>query len=220
MVGWLKFNIIEKIPFMVHLEIQCITFKTETSFIAHPWIKLSVVGLEVYSAHDWRAATSVQRAPVTWREWGLWFKPWGPTTFSDWVSNTEWKNVRIWGRYLHYIGHHFGCWSWLRWHHNGPDGVSNYQPRDCLLNHLFRRRSKKTSKLPVTGLCVGNSPVTGEFPAQRASNAENVSIWWCHHASKNVEVASVIATEIIYFCQYPGLAMQVLIIMQMSTWLN
>ena len=27
----------------------------------------------------------------------------------------------------------------------------------------------------------GNSPVTGEFPAQRASNAENVSIWWRHH---------------------------------------
>ena len=43
------------------------------------------------------------------------------------------------------------------------------------------RRSKKTSKLRVTGLCVGNSPVTGEFPAQRASNAENVSIWLRHH---------------------------------------
>ena len=28
---------------------------------------------------------------------------------------------------------------------------------------------------------VGNSPVTGEFPAQMASNAENVSIWWRHH---------------------------------------
>ena len=28
---------------------------------------------------------------------------------------------------------------------------------------------------------MGNSPVTGEFPAQRASNAQNVSIWWCHH---------------------------------------
>ena len=37
------------------------------------------------------------------------------------------------------------------------------------------RRSKKTSKLRVTGLCVGNSPVTGEFPAQMASNAENAS---------------------------------------------
>ena len=36
-------------------------------------------------------------------------------------------------------------------------------------------------KLHVTGLCVGNSPVTGEFPAQRTSNAENVSIWWRHH---------------------------------------
>ena len=33
----------------------------------------------------------------------------------------------------------------------------------------------------VTGPCVGNSPVTGEFPAQMPSNAENVSIWWRHH---------------------------------------
>ena len=44
-----------------------------------------------------------------------------------------------------------------------------------------RHRSKQTSKLRVTGLCMGNSPVTGEFPAQMASNAENVSIWWRHH---------------------------------------
>ena len=69
----------------------------------------------------------------------------------------------------------------LRWRHNGRDGVSNHQPHDCLLNGLFRRRSKKASKLRVTGLCVGNSPGTGEFPAQMASNAENVSIWWRHH---------------------------------------
>ena len=39
----------------------------------------------------------------------------------------------------------------------------------------------KKSKLRVTGLCEGNSPVTGEFPAQRASDAENVSIRWVHH---------------------------------------
>ena len=26
-----------------------------------------------------------------------------------------------------------------------------------------------------------NLPVTCEFPTQMASNAENVSIWWCHH---------------------------------------
>ena len=51
----------------------------------------------------------------------------------------------------------------------------------CLLNCWFRRTSKKTSKLRVTGLCGGNSPMTGEFSAQRASNAANVSIWWRHH---------------------------------------
>ena len=71
----------------------------------------------------------------------------------------------------------------LRWRHNGCDSVSNHQPHYCLLNRLFRRRSKKTSKLRVTGLCAGNSPETGEFPAQMASYAENVSIWWRHHAS-------------------------------------
>ena len=49
------------------------------------------------------------------------------------------------------------------------------------LNRLFKRSSKKASKLCVTGLCAGNSPVTGEFPAQMASSAENVSIWRRHH---------------------------------------
>ena len=46
----------------------------------------------------------------------------------------------------------------LRWRHNDQDGVSNHQPHGCLLNRLFRCRSNKTSKLRVTGLCVGNSP--------------------------------------------------------------
>ena len=45
----------------------------------------------------------------------------------------------------------------------------------------FRRRSKKTSKLRVTGLCAGNSPATGQLPAQMASYVKNVSIWWRHH---------------------------------------
>ena len=69
----------------------------------------------------------------------------------------------------------------LRWRHNEPDSVSNHQPCDCLLKRLIRGRPKKTSKLRVTGLCAGNSPLTGEFPAQRASYAGNVSIWWHHH---------------------------------------
>ena len=46
----------------------------------------------------------------------------------------------------------------LHWCHNGHDGVSNHQPHGCLLNRIFRRRSKKTSKLRVTGLYVWTSP--------------------------------------------------------------
>ena len=42
---------------------------------------------------------------------------------------------------------------------------------------------KNPSNLRVTGLYAGNSPVTGEFPAQKPSNAENVSIWWRHHGN-------------------------------------
>ena len=49
-------------------------------------------------------------------------------------------------------------------HYNRRDGVPNQQPHHSFLNRLFRRRSKKTLKFRVTGLCVGNSPVIGEFP--------------------------------------------------------
>ena len=62
----------------------------------------------------------------------------------------------------------------LLWRHNGRDGVSNLQPQLCLINRLCGHRSKKTSKLRVTGLCAVNLPVTGEFPTQRASDAEKM----------------------------------------------
>ena len=55
------------------------------------------------------------------------------------LQGTNWENSRN---------------SPLQWRHNGRHGVSKHQSHDCLLNHLFRRRSKKISKLRVTGLCV------------------------------------------------------------------
>ena len=55
------------------------------------------------------------------------------------------------------LGQLFGHWS-LHWRHSDHDDVSNHQPHGCLLNRLFRRRSKKTSKLRVTGFFVWNSP--------------------------------------------------------------
>ena len=55
----------------------------------------------------------------------------------------------------------------LQWRHNERDSVSNHQPHECSFNYLFRRRSRKTSKLRVSGLCARNSLVTGVFLAQR-----------------------------------------------------
>ena len=82
----------------------------------------------------------------------------------------------------------------LRWRYNGRYGVSNQQLHDCLL--------KKTSRLRVTGLFEGNSSVTRELPAQRASNAENVSIWWRHHEKSEkiwTGVANLCAHERVNF---------------------
>ena len=69
----------------------------------------------------------------------------------------------------------------LPWRHNEHDGVSNHQPYDWLLKRLFGGISKKIPKLHVTGLSEVNSPVAGEFPTERASDAGNFSIGWCHH---------------------------------------
>ena len=64
----------------------------------------------------------------------------------------------------------------LQWRHNEYDAVSNHRCVGGCFNPLVRAGSKKTSKLRLSGLCEGNSPVTGEFPSQRASNAEK----WFH----------------------------------------
>ena len=50
---------------------------------------------------------------------------------------------------------------------------------------FIQSQIQKNSKFCLTDFCVGNSQVTGEFPAQKASNAENVSIWW-RHQEKNM----------------------------------
>ena len=64
----------------------------------------------------------------------------------------------------------------LQLHHNERDGVSNHQPHDCLpfIQGVDPIKSQSSASL-------GDSPVTGEFPTQKASNAENVSIRLRHH---------------------------------------
>ena len=100
-----------------------------------------------------------------------WIQGLGPNPFesiNDYSPNSHplvyTKHKRVWIRciIIYYQfhpcslqGYCTGCtWS-LHWRHNGRDSVSNHQPHDCLLNRLFRRRSNKTPKLRVTGLCMG-----------------------------------------------------------------
>ena len=75
--------------------------------------------------------------------------------FFETPTSTRTKRIAIED---HVLWRPWGFYPWLHWRHNDHDGVSNHQHHGCLLNRLFRRRSKKTSKLRVTSLCVGNSP--------------------------------------------------------------
>ena len=73
------------------------------------------------------------------------------------ISTFLWRSFHpLWWQKRELI---FTChegWTTLQWRHNERGGVSNQQPHDCLLNRLFSRRSRETSKLSVTGLCAGN----------------------------------------------------------------
>ena len=89
-------------------------------------------------------------------------------------------------KYMHFMQRWYSLISSLQWRHNERDGVSNHQRLECLLNRLFRRRSKKTSELRFTGLSEGNPPVTGRFPSQGANNAEKISIWWRHDDTRSL----------------------------------
>ena len=109
---------------------------------------------------------------------------WGHSDFMDGLASIGiyvWRYIFFW--YDHHRSHCYITWPtvvgqpmsvfpWiiaLQLRHNKRDGASNYRPKDCLLHRLFRRRSKKMSKLPVTGLCGGNSPVTNphKWPVTR-----------------------------------------------------
>ena len=74
------------------------------------------------------------------------------------MSYTKCLQFRSWPNVFKEFGKECELHWLLHWRHNDHEGVSNHQPHGCLLNRIFRRRSKKTSKLRVTGLCVGNSP--------------------------------------------------------------
>ena len=123
----------------------------------------------------WSPVDSPHKGPVTW-------------TFD--VTSHDKTGINSWQLRI-MTGNHTTQGT-LQWRYNECNGDSNHQPHECLLNYLFRRRSKKTSKLRITGLCDGNSPVTSEFLTQRVSNVEDVSIWWRHHNMVKMEFDSLL----------------------------
>ena len=97
----------------------------------------------------------------------------------------------------------------LQWRLNGRDGDSNLQPHDCLLNRLFRLRSKKTSKLRVTGFVQGihRSPVNSphKWPVTRKMFPFDVvimyelSLWaWIKKATWYVHIANGSNSQELY----------------------
>ena len=108
---------------------------------------------------NWPFVRGIHRSPVNSPHKGQWR---GALMFSlIWAWINVWVNNGEAGGLRRHRAHS------LHWRHNEPDGVSNHQPRDCLLNCLFKYRSKKTSKLRVTGLCVENSPGPVNSPHKR-----------------------------------------------------
>ena len=103
----------------------------------------------------------------------IWNSCWG--TPEDWFP-FSWRNT-------------------LQWRHNGRHGISTHQQLHGLFNYLLWAISKKYQSSALLALCEGNSPVTGEFPSQRASNAERASIWWRHR-----DTVIILFGAVLYSC--------------------
>ena len=101
----------------------------------------------------------------------------GVTCFLSFVSLWFWTYLS-WLRYWHRGSRNNRQLESSQRRHNGRNGVSNQQPHQCLLNRYSGVDQRKH----------GNSQGTGEFPAQMASNAENVSIRWRHHIHKELMI--------------------------------
>ena len=110
------------------------------------------------------------------------------------------ENPEVWLKVPHVVSN-----PWMSNHYNDVImGAMSSQITSLTIGYstvYSRRRSKKTSKLRITGLCEGNSPVTGEFPAQRASKEENISIWWRHH----VKVSGISLNRIHFAGSLPSI---------------
>ena len=86
---------------------------------------------------------------------------------------TSITSLRQWGQRICDLLEHGPIW-WAPWRLKSPASRLFAQP-------FVQAQINENIKAPCHWPLWGNSPVTCEFHAQMASNAENVSIWWRHH---------------------------------------
>ena len=158
-------------------------------FTGHRWIPLT--------KGQWRGALMFSliyalNKRLSKQSWGWWLET---------PSRSLWRhcNIRL-EMVLSWFRFHWSLFlkvwfvmskHWFRdtiWRHQATMCLHHYT--DVIMGTIASQIASLTivywtvySKLRVIGLCAGNSLETGEFPAQMASNAKNVSIWWRHHDS-------------------------------------
>ena len=115
-----------------------------------PFLTVLISLSMMFFPEQWRETASGQGALITCLQWVV-------LACYKWITHTADAFVKATAgvtrtlldtAQTHYFPRTQIPFTSLQWRNNGHDGVSNHQLHDCLLSRLFRRRSKKTSKLP------------------------------------------------------------------------
>ena len=114
--------------------------------------------------------------------------------------------VRVWNSWillLMQIKLFIKPWFTLPWRHNDHDSVSKSPASRLFTQPFIQTQIKENIKAPRHWPLCGEVTGTGEFPAQRATYAENVSIWWRHHELTRVfsRDCSAIGPCLIWKCK-------------------
>ena len=121
------------------------------------------------------------------------------------VAYIDIQHHRSWSSLVQIIA----CWLTAWWHYNDvlmSTNASQITSLTIVYSTVYSGADQRyhQSSAPLA-FCVGNSLVTGEFPAQKASNAENVSIWWRHHGIEIISVLCLASKHAMMFQNRTGI---------------
>ena len=88
----------------------------------------------------------------------------------------------------------------LQWRYNEPNGVSNHQSHDCLLNRYSGADQRKYQSLASLAFVRGIHRWWWIPVIKRASNAKNASIWWRLHVKERKAKWDIIDRMVSIYC--------------------